>query len=186
MTDLPIRRKPPEGAAGRREPAPVIQRLRARQQQLSQGSRRSFVLPGYDSGNEALGGELVAYYRRMTFDELEAVFAVDRWTDDAGKYDVVAANAQFLSDACEDLEIHEPDGTRTPLIEGHATTYVINLASGQSLATLLGVDHLPSLRAQMVEAFGKNELALNEHSGVVHRWMVSANSADQEKALGEA
>lgn len=187
MSALNITRKVPEGAAGQAErPRSARDRLRARREKLAAGSTRLFVLPGYDGANEELGGQLVARYRRMLFDEITEAFRHDRWVDKNGKVDIVAANAQFLVDACVDIFIREPDGTVTPLVDGHPTTYTINLESGESLATILGVEHLPDVRAQLVAAFGDNELALNEHSGEVHQWMVAANDEDGETALGES
>lgn len=177
MADLPIRHKASEGAAGEQGPS-VRDRLRARQRELAAGKTRLFVLPGYDQPDGPLGGQLVARYRRMTFDEITRQRA-------NGTDDVVAYNAQFLVDACDEILIREPDGTITPLVEGHKTTYTVNLDTGESLGTLLGLEHLASIREQMVAAFGENELALNEHSGDVHAWMVRANDLDAEMAVGE-
>lgn len=183
---LPIRRKPTEGAAGQQEQGQSPrERLRAHRQALASTSTKTFVLPGYDADNGPLGGELLVRYRRMLVEELTEAFTRERWVDGEGKYDTVAANAQFLVDACEDITIREPDGSITPLVEGHETTYTVNLETGQSLGTIMGVEHLPSIREQLVAEFGDNEIALNEHSRVVHLWMTSANTADLEKALGE-
>lgn len=177
MSDLPIRRKPPEGAAGD-QALSVRDRLRARQQQLARDSTRLFVLPGYDQPDGPLGGQLLARYRRMTFDEITRQRA-------QGTDDVVAYNTQFLVDACDEILLREPDGTLVPLVEGHKTTYTVNLDSGESLGTLLGFEHLPTAREQIVAAFGENELAVNMHAGEVHDWMTRANDADAEMAVGE-
>jgi hypothetical protein len=181
MSALGIRQKAPAGAAGE-APASVRDRLRARREQLAKGSTRLFVLPGYEE-NTVLGGQLVARYRRMTFEELTKAVPESGFGD---AVDVVAKNAQFLVDACDEILIRETDGTLTQLVEGHKTTYTVNLETGESLGTLMGVENLPTIRAQLVAEFGDNELALNEHSFDVHRWMVSANDADGDTALGEA
>jgi hypothetical protein len=178
MSDaLPIRRRVPDGAHGQQH-ASVRVRLRARQQQLARDSTRLFVLPGYDDTNGALGGQLLVRYRRMTFDEITRQRA-------NGTDDTVAYNTQFLVDACDDIMIREPDGSLTPLVEGHKTTYTVNLDTGESLGTVLGFEHLTSAREQIVAAFGENELAVNIHAGEVHDWMTRANDADAETALGE-
>lgn len=183
---LPIERKTPAGAAGAAAQdngaAGVRARLRAARERLAQGSTRLFVLPGYDTDNpELAGGQLVARYRRLTFEDLQKAFQGIREGSD-----VVAANAQFLVDACEEILYRDPDGQLHELVEGAATTYTINLQTHQSLATVLGVEHEPTARDQLVAAFGGNELAVNEHSGLVHAWMTSANHADAETALGES
>jgi hypothetical protein len=184
---LGITRKIPAGAAGDHEqPTSVRDRLRSRRGQLAKGSTRLFVVPGYDDESGPLGGQLVVRYRRMLFDELTDAFRRDRWIDENGHVDTVAANVQFLVDSCDEILIREPDGTLTPLVEGHKTTYTVNLDTGESLGTVMGVDDLPTIRAQLVAEFGDNELTLNDHSGEVHRWMVSANDLDAETALGEA
>jgi hypothetical protein len=180
MSELGIRHKVPAGAAGDTHALTPRERLRASRQRLADGSTRLFVLPGYEN-NPELGGQLVARYRRLGFEELTAAF--NRQGD--GEVDVVAMNAQFLVDSCEEIMIRESDGTLTPLVDGHKTTYTVDLQTGQSLGTLMGVDNLPTIRDQLVAEFGGNELAVNEHSGDVHRWMVSANAVDAETALGE-
>lgn len=174
------------GAAGSAaRPTDFRARLKAAREQLAKGSTHRFVLPGYDADNPVLGGELIVRYRRLLADELTEAFRYDRWTDETGKMDVVAANAQFLIDACIDMELRDADGAQ-PLTDGYATTFTVNLESGESLATIMGLDEIREARDQMVAIFGDNELALNEHSDEVHRWMVSANSADGDQALGEA
>lgn len=152
-------------------------RLRKRREHLAKGSTKLFVLPFYDESNEALGGQLLARYRRLSFDEITAVFN--------GGEDIVAMNAQFLINACDELLFHDESGYH-PLVPGHKTTYTINLETEESLATILGVEHLPSAKDQLIAAFGESEFALNDHSGEVHRWMISANASDGEQALGEA
>jgi len=179
--------KGPQGgaAANAAQPGDYRARLRAAREQLAKGSTKRFVLPGYDADNPVLGGALIVRYRRLLADELTEAFRYDRWADESGKMDFVAANAQFLIDACVDMTIRDDQGDH-PLVPGHETTYTINLDSGESLASIMGVDHITEARDQLVAIFGDNELVLNEHSEEVHRWMVSANSADGDQALGEA
>lgn len=152
-------------------------RLRRRREQLTNGSTKLFVLPFYDTDNEELGGQLLARYRRLSLEESLKILN--------GDGDIIDRNAQFLIDACDEIVFRDADGYH-PLVPGHKTTYTINLETGQSLATILGVEHLDSAREQMVAAFGESEFALSDHSGEVHRWMVSQNASDGEQALGEA
>lgn len=170
------------GAAARAiESGDFRARLRARREALAKDSTRVFVLPGYDVDNPEMGGwQLVARYRRLTIDERAEIFTAERINKD-----VVAANTQFLVEACDEILYRDEHGLH-PLVEGHKTTYALDTASGQSLGTILGLDDLPSVRDQIVAAFGENELAVGDHSGEVDRWMVSANDADGDQALGEA
>lgn len=155
--------------------------MRMRREQLLKGSTRTFVLPGYDVDNEELGGwQIVARYRRLGFKKLQEIF-----TTSAVAEDVVAVNVQFLVEACEEIFYRDHDGLH-PLVSGHKTRYTVNLETSESLGTFLGVDHLPSMREQLVAAFGENELAVNDHSGDVHRWMISLNADDGQTAVGES
>lgn len=179
----------PKGAVAEHEPQQDPRaRVRAAREGLAKASTKRFVIPGYDETNTALGGaRLVARYRRMLVEELDEAFGVERLNQhrgDDGKVDTVAVNAQFLADACEEITLHEPDGMVLPLVDGARITYKFDLATGESLGTFLGIEQLPSLRAQMVAAFGDNEIALNDHSKAVVDWMQSANTADED-SLGE-
>lgn len=180
----------PKGAAAEHEPPQDTRsKLRAARTRLARNSTRRFVLPGYDDSNPELGGaQLVIRYKRMTVEELDAAFGDARLKQhrgDDGKVDSVAINAQFLVDACDEILLLEPDGeTLTALVPGHKTTYTVNLDTNESLGTFLGIEELPSIRAQLVAAFGDNEIALNDHSAVVVNWMRAANTADED-SLGE-
>lgn len=178
----------PKGAVGDHdEPRDPRARLRAARERLAKASTKLFVLPGYDDSNPELGGaQLVARYRRLTVEELAKAFGSDRLQRhrEDGKLDSVAVNAQFLVDACDEIMLREPDGQFTPLVDGAKTTYTVNLETSESLGTFLGIEHLPSIRAQLVAAFGDNEIALNDHSEAVVDWMKYANQADED-SLGE-
>lgn len=179
---LDLHPKTPSGGAAEADEAqrdPRV-RLRARQAKLKKGSSRLFVLPGYDADNPEMDGvQLVARYNRLTDAEIREVLAPGQVEED-----LTAANAQFLIEACDEILYRDKHGLHQP-VEGHKTKFELNLESGESFGTLVGVDDQPSIRAQMVEGFGGNDLLLNSHSGDVHRWMVDANAADNEQALGE-
>lgn len=171
---LPIEPKDPGGAATAAEDAgeDIVARIRRRHQQMAAASTRLFDLPGYN-------GEVVARYKRLTYEQLRKVL----FQTDA---DVVGKNAQFLIDACDEILFREDDGTLTPVVAGCKTTFEFNLESRHSFATVLGIEHIDTLHGQVVEAFAGNELALNDHAGQVHAWMVAANALDEETVAGEA
>jgi hypothetical protein len=181
---LPIREKAPAGAAAAAAaPDDLRTRLRRHRAKLAADSTKLFVLPGYDKDNPELGGELLARYRRMGFEELAEAFKGVGESSEPGK--IVTANAQFLIDCCDEILFRDHSGLR-PLVPGAKTTFTINLDTSESLATFLGIENRPTARDQLVEVFGGNELTVNQHSGDVHRWMISANRADAQAALGEA
>lgn len=176
MSGLRFEHKPggPGGAVADAEATSdnVIERLRRRREQLAQRTTEVFDVPGY-------GGELVCRYRRLTYDELRKVLF-------EGDATVVARNAQFLIAACEELLFRDDDGTLRPVREAGRVTYAQPLdITGQRLAEVLGFEE-DLVADEVLTAFGGNELAMNEHAGEVHQWMVSANESDDETLVGES
>lgn len=142
------------GAAA--EPEGGLAAIRRAREHLTATRTEDFDIPGY-------GGLLVCRYQRLSFDEYnEALFGAEG--------SIVERNAQFLIAACEQFLARDDDGQLRPIVAGAITRY-------GDLEPVLDIEAESTRRIVIDGVFGGNELALNDHSDDVNRWMRTVHDA---------
>ncbi|HWT23167.1 MAG TPA: hypothetical protein VN213_06645 [Solirubrobacteraceae bacterium] len=167
---------PPEGFASKgayedRHDAPggsLLDAIRARHHQLEADDAQTelFDVPGYR-------GQLVARYRRLTFDEVAGL------REHATT--VVEYNADLLTLACEELLLCDEHGNLQRPSDDGPVRY------DRQWARVLGIqlDEKDGAREVLRRTIALGDHAVNDHSGEVYRWMRTGD-APERRLLGES
>lgn len=146
----------------------LLDSIRARHAKLAadDAQHELFDIPGYD-------GQLVARYRRLTFEEMTEVRR--------HATNVVEYNADFLTAACDELLFCDRDGNLVAPSDTGPVRY------DRQWAELLGLQLPDGAGAREVvrATVALGDHALNDHSGEVSEWM-RTGEAPERRLLGES